>query len=214
MDLSVREVARILKVSETTVRGYIASGRLSAHRRGRQILVSQKDLKTFSGQPSEHTEARGDCPAPAAGDNSSPKGGRQPVLDRMSTLEKRVEHIAALLSENSRLSEELRKRDRELVSKEVEMEKLRLDLEFQKRLHEKEMEDQARIFQERWSLMEKETAEKIAREREHLESRLTQEKNLWSERLAQEKESFTQRLFEAHRQEGFWSRLMKMMTWS
>ncbi len=214
MDLSVREVALILKVSETTVRGYIASGRLPAHRRGRQILVSQKDLKTFSGQTSGHPKAGGDCPVSAAGNNSSPKDGLQPVLDRMSALEKRVEHIAALLADNGRLSEELRQRDRELVSKEVEMEKLRLDLEVQKRVHEKEMEDQARIFQERWSLLEKETAEKIAREREHLESRLTQEKNLWSERLAQEKEGFTQRLFEAHRQEGFWSRLMKMMTWS
>jgi excisionase family DNA binding protein len=213
MDLSVREVALILKVSETTVRGYIASGRLPAHRRGRQILVSQKDLKTFSGQTSGHPKAGGDCRVSAAGNNSSPDG-RQPVLDRMSALEKRVEHIMALLAENGRLSEELRQRERELVSKEVEMEKLRLNLDVQKRLHEKEMQDQARIFHERWSLLEKETAEKIAREREHLESRLTQEKNLWSERLAQEKEGFAQRLFDAHRQEGFWSRLMKMMTWS
>lgn len=213
MDLSVREVARILKVSETTVRGYIASGRLPAQRKGRQTVVSRIDLEAFSSHPLEQDQVEQPPRSPDQG-GSFPVDGLQAVLDRMSVIEERLEHFAKLMSENSQLAEELRDRELELSLQKNEVERLRHQLEVQRRDHEKEIEAQARVFQEKCSLLERETSETIAKEREHLENQLSQEKRRWTERLAQEKENFTQRLLELQRQEGFWARLMKMMTWS
>lgn len=213
MDLSVREVARLLKVSETTVRGYIASGRLPARRKGRQTLVSRIDLEAFSRHPVERPEA-GELHRPPAHRGPFPADGLQDILERMSAIEERLEHFAALMAETGRMAEELRHRERELALHKGQLEELRHQLEIQRRDHEKEMEAQARVFQEKCSLLEKETRETIAKEREHLESQLSQEKQHWTERLSREKEDFRQRLLELQRREGFWSRLMKMMTWS
>lgn len=44
---SVWEVARILGVSTKSVRRWIASGDLVAHRFGRQIRISEPDLDSF-----------------------------------------------------------------------------------------------------------------------------------------------------------------------
>jgi len=62
--------------------------------------------------------------------------------------------------------------------------------------------------------MEKEATARINRESESLEQRLIQEREIWSEKIAQEQERFAQTLAAMHSREGFWSRLMKMITWS
>ena len=47
MYLSIKEAARFLNVSENKVRGYIASGRLSTERKGRQVLIPELQLKAL-----------------------------------------------------------------------------------------------------------------------------------------------------------------------
>lgn len=214
MDLSVKQVARILDVSEATVRNYIASGKLSARKRGRQVVVSKEGLDAFSSQLFDPPR----IPAIIVDDASIPQvplqGVLGPIEDRMKALESQMERLMELTRENQRLSQELRQRDLEIAQKELDIEKLRRDLVCQTRVHEKEMEDHQKRLEEKWILMEKEAAERIAREREHLDDRLVQERDLWSGRLAQEKEHFARKLTDLSRQEGFWSRLLKMMTWS
>ena len=45
--LTVSEVAEVCRVSTRTVRRWIERGELAAHRLGRQIRISDKDLKIF-----------------------------------------------------------------------------------------------------------------------------------------------------------------------
>lgn len=225
MDLSIKEVARILNVSETTVRNHIASGKLPARRKGRQVRVSRSDLSIFASSPSCKSitpEENADDPV---GTQSLRSEDLQAVVDRISGLEEQMRRFHELLTENRLLSKQLKDLEQEIARKDLEIEKLRRDLVYQSRIQKKELEDHQKIIQEKWSVMEKEAAERIAREREHFESRLVQEQGLWSERLAleqsqwaerlaQERENHARKLHEATRQEGFWSRLLKMMTWS
>ena len=45
--LTVSEVAEVCRVSDRTVRRWIERGELPAHRLGRQLRISEKDLKIF-----------------------------------------------------------------------------------------------------------------------------------------------------------------------
>ena len=47
-DLTIREAAVLLKVSEPTVRRWVASGKLPATRRGRALRIQPFDLEGFS----------------------------------------------------------------------------------------------------------------------------------------------------------------------
>jgi excisionase family DNA binding protein len=46
---TVLQVADLLEVSPRTVRRWIADGDLSTHRFGRQVRISETDLRTFIG---------------------------------------------------------------------------------------------------------------------------------------------------------------------
>ena len=45
--LTVSEVAEVCRLSTRTVRRWIERGELPAHRLGRQVRISEKDLKIF-----------------------------------------------------------------------------------------------------------------------------------------------------------------------
>jgi excisionase family DNA binding protein len=47
MNYTVKEVARILRVCDRTVRNFIARGDLPAVRVGRKLLVSSRSVETF-----------------------------------------------------------------------------------------------------------------------------------------------------------------------
>jgi excisionase family DNA binding protein len=213
MVLSIKEAARLLNVSENKVRGYISSGRLSVERKGKQILVSESQIhalidaeKSFENEASQATIDRPSVP--------SREKAFELLLGRMAALEGQIIEKWQIFTENQRLHQLIREQDLELAARKLEIEKLRRDLVYQKRLCEKEIEDHRLAHQEKWALMEKEVSEQMARERERLEQRVIEERSIWSEKLAQEQERFAQRLAVMREQEGFWSRLMKMITWS
>jgi excisionase family DNA binding protein len=213
MYLSIKEAARFLNVSENKVRGYIASGRLSTERKGRQVLIPELQLKAL--RDAEKSPQDGESQADL--DSLSALSGEEAVnllLNRLAALEGQIVEKWKSFAENQQLHGLIRRQDQELAEKKLEIEKLHRDLVYQKRLYEKEIQDQCQAFQEKWDLMEKESRERMAREQERLEARLIEERNAWSAKLAQEQERFAQKLATMRNQEGFWSRLMKMLTWS
>ncbi len=213
MHLSIKEAARILNVSENKVRGYILSGKLLVERKGRQILIPEAQLKALVDAEAHLQEE-----APQSSlDSVSMDSGKEPlevILSRLASLEAQVNEKWQKDAENQRLHELVREQDRQLAEKDLELEKLRRDLVYQKRLSEKEVEDRRLVLEEKWALLEQEASKRVAQERELLEQRLLQERNMCSERLAQQQQRFAQELAAMRNQEGFWSRLMKMITWS
>jgi len=196
-----------LAVSERTVRNHIASGRLPAKRKGRQLFVSEEELQFFM-QKAANAPSENFAGATALPPLSSE--ALEPLLKRLSGLEKRLEQ---LLVENRRILQESSSKDQLLAQKDLEIEKLQRDLVYQKRLLEKELEDQRRFFDEKWSILQKENEERISLERKHSEEKLMLEQHRYSERLAMQKEQHAQMMVEVQNREGFWSRLIKMMTW-
>ena len=213
MHLSIKEAARILKVSENKVRGYILSGKLLVERKGRQILIPESQLKAFAAadKPVEEVVSQENLDGTSV---LSHEDSLEVILSRLASLEAQVSEKWQQDAENKRLHELVREQDRRLAEKDLEIEKLRRDLVYQKRLSEKEDEDHRLALEEKWALLEKEASKSAAQERELLEQRLIQERNMCSERLAQQQERFAQEVAAMRNQEGFWSRLMKMITWS
>lgn len=138
----------------------------------------------------------------------------RPVLDRIVSLERELAERLDLLAENRKLTADVHRLDQDVTRKDAEIEKLKNDLVYQKRLLEKEIEDRMRVLDEKWAMMDKEVSDRVARERDEFEKRLAAERNLWSERLRQEEERYAVELAEMQKKEGFWSRLVKMLTWS
>lgn len=214
MHLSIKEAARFLNVSDNTVRGYIASGRLSVERKGRQILISRAQLTDLLEMEDafEHSPPR-TSPQDSALERTV-REALEAVGNRLAALEAQIVEQRRMIAENQRLQESLREHVRHMADKDLEIEKLRRDLVYQKRLCDKELEDRRMALEEKRALMAREAAEKVAREREILEQRLVQEQRIWSERLAQEQENFARKLTAMRDGEGFWARLMRMITWS
>jgi hypothetical protein len=136
------------------------------------------------------------------------------ILERISALEKELSFRLDLVAENMRITGELRLKDQEIARKDIEIEKLQRDLIYQKRLLEKEIEDRMRVLDEKWALMDREVSERVARERDEFEKRLALERDAWAERLSREQEKYAAGLAELQTKGGFWSRLVKMLTWS
>jgi excisionase family DNA binding protein len=214
MHLSIKQAARFLNESDSKVRGYIASGRLSVERKGRQILIPRAQLADLleTEDGSEDTIAR-ISPEDSASERTL-RETLEAVGNRLAAVEAQIVEGRQTASEIQRLQDLLLEHGRQIADKDLEIEKLRRDLVYQKRLCEKELEDRRLALEEKRALIAKEAAEKVAREREILEQRLVQEQRIWSERLAQEQENFARKLTEMRDGEGFWARLMRMITWS
>ena len=215
MDLSILTVARALDVSENTVRDYIASGKLRAERKGQHLFISESALRAFMDAEEKAAEEEASAAAVEQSEPVAPSREMlQPIMYRLLALQKQFEEKMDLLEENQRLSEELKQKERDLLLKGYEIEKLEHDLIYQKRLQDKELENHQIILEEKWAVLQKEASERIAQERKHIDEMLAMQERRWMEKLAEEKELLTRQMTEAVRREGLWSRLIKMMTWS
>jgi excisionase family DNA binding protein len=214
MHLTLKEAARFLNVSENKVRSYIVSGNLTVERKGRQILIPQAQLKALR-DVEKGPEDEESLPSPDKRSLAPPlKEALEAIGHRLTAVEGQISEKWQLLAEHQRLQELVREHMRLLAEKDREIEKLKRDLVYQKRLCERDLEDHRRAFEEKRVVMEKEASQRVGHERELLQQRLLQEQQIWSERLAQEQERCAQRLGAMRDQEGFWARLMKMITWS
>ncbi len=211
MAISIEQASKILKMSREEIMDLIDSGKLSAEQKGKDLAIDESELGGLLCRPNLETVAS----APGKPRQLSlPEMLIRPVIERIAALEKELSEKMNLLIENRRLTEELRQTFLDAAGKDKEIEKLKADLVYQKRLMEKEIEEHARLLDAKWALMEREVAERIARERSEFERRLQAESALWSERLAREQERFEADIAELRSKQGFWTRLMKMLTWS
>lgn len=226
MPLNIKEAAQLLGVSESRVRGYIATGKLPVERRGRQVQISETELKRFA--ETDKRFGAGDHEA-HPGSERFPPASHADALElidsRLAALEAQLSERWQMVTENQHLQQLLRDYDLKLAEKDLELEKLRRDLVYQKRLADKELEDHRLAFQERLTRVEQEAAERKAqererleqaleRERERMEEALGRERQLCSEKLALEQQRLADMLTAIRNQEGFWARLMRMITWS
>lgn len=138
----------------------------------------------------------------------------RPLAERISSLEREISEKLDLVAENRQLTLELRQKDRDIAIRDTEIEKLKRDLLYQKRLLEKEVEDRTRVLDEKRALMDREVAARIARERDEFDRRLEEERKSWAERLARIQEEDAAREAELLTKQGFWTRFLKMLTWS
>ncbi len=226
MSFNIREAALVLGVSENRLRKAIASGRLAVERKGRQILIHESELKAFAeGDPDLADGDRGMAGGPELALTSPSLAALDDIAARLTALERQLADKLERMDENQRLHERLHHQDRQLATQELELERLRRDLLYQQRLSAKEIEDQRQAFEERRIRMEQEAAAMIARERDQAEAALAQERQrwneklaqqeqTWSEKLAQEQERFARMLTATRNQEGFWAKLVRMITWS
>jgi excisionase family DNA binding protein len=226
MPLNMKEAAQLLGVSESRVRGYIATGKLTGERKGRQVQISETELKRFAEtqkgfETCEHEIHPGSEPVPPA----SHADVLEHIDGRLAALEARLNERWQMVKENQHLQQLLREHDLKLAEKDLEVQKLRRDLVYQKRLADKELEDHRLAFQERLTRVEQEAAERRAqegerleqaleRERERMEEALSRERQLCSEKLALEQQRLADMLTAMRNQEGFLARLMRMITWS
>ncbi len=226
MSLNIREAALVLGVSENRLRKAIASGRLAVERKGRQILIHETELKAFAERdPGLADGDRGIAGGPDLALTAPSLAVLDGIAARLTALERQLADKWERVDENQRLHERLHHQDRQLATQELELERLRRDLLYQQRLAAKEIEDQRQACEERLTRMEQEAAATIARERDQAEAALAQERQrwseklaqqeqAWSEKLAQEQERFARMLTATRNQEGFWARLVRMITWS
>ncbi len=212
MGLTLKQASKTLGMTEDEVMELVSAGRLKADSTGNRLKFDESEIEALA--PAEQAPAPDARPAGKPRQMSMPEALVRPVLDRMAALEAQVAEKLDLLAENRRLTEEIRHADRELASKDTEIEKLKRDLVYQKKLLEKEIEDRMRVLDEKWALMDREVSERIAREREEFEARLARERSTWSDRLAAEQEKFEADLARMRSKEGFWTRLLRMLTWS
>ena len=215
MHLNIKEAARRLGVSENKVRAYIASGILSVERKGRQILIPEAQLGALTaGEKGLDDDPPKANPDSERANAASCKEALDLMSARLAALESQLVDKWQIVVENQRLHQLLRDQDRRLAEKDLEIEKLRRDLVYQQRLCDKELEDHHLASQERQRLVERAASESAAQESQRLEQALVQERQIWSQKLAQEQERFAQMLASMRNQEGFWARLMRMITWS
>lgn len=215
MPLSVKEAARLLGVSENKVRDYIACGVLSVERKGRQILIPEAQLETLTAGDEAlsegQTKANPDLERVAA---ASTEQALALISNRLAALENQLADRWQTVEENQRLHELLRQQDRRLAEKDLEIEKLRRDLIYQKRICDKELEEQHAASEEQQRLMEKAASEGLVQESRRRDEAVARERQLWAQKLAQEQERFARMLASERNQEGFWARLARMITWS
>jgi hypothetical protein len=136
------------------------------------------------------------------------------LIDRLGTLEVRLADRMELEHKYREILEELRGTEQQLVQRVLEVERLRNELVQQKRVWEKELEGQRRLLEENVALIKQESVEKLIMAQQYYDKQLQLHQESHNERSGREKDRFRQKLVDYQRQESFWSRLMRMITWS
>jgi hypothetical protein len=138
----------------------------------------------------------------------------QDLLDRLGSLEEQLVKRLDLGHEHQELHKALRAAEQELAVRTAEVERLKKELLVQKRAWERELESQQRLQQEKEALLRQETADKLALAQKFYDGQLRLEKERYLERSGRERERVERHLDDLHRDEGFWARVMRLLTWS
>jgi excisionase family DNA binding protein len=213
MPLTIKEAAKRFGISEPAIKNHIVSGQLTVERKGRQVLLDEGELTALVQREHEIDENACHPVAPAWLESFRAQTFGF-LADQIEILAKSMLELKLSQKENQSLHEAVVQHQQEISKKELEIAKLQRDLLSQQRIHEKEIQEHKVRFEEKWALMQQHTADQLARGREVHERMLEEERRSWSDRLVQEQERFAHKLAEIRSQEGFWARLMRMITWS
>jgi hypothetical protein len=140
MALTVPEVARILRVGENVVQSYIASGRLAFEIEGTRVVIAEAVLDSFIARSSKPEGTRG-IMASESRKPSSAETSLESVAGQLKILQHSLDEKWDLLARNQELHLEILNLREEIARKELEIQKLRLDLSHHQTLREKEMEE-------------------------------------------------------------------------
>jgi hypothetical protein len=138
----------------------------------------------------------------------------QDLLERLIGLEQQLLQRLDLSRENQELRSALRTAEQDLTAKILEVERLKNDLIVQKHVWEKEVERVRQSAAEREPLLRQETTEKLALAQQFFDRQLRAEKERYLERSYREKDKLDRRLDDYHRDESWWSRFLRLLTWS
>jgi regulator of replication initiation timing len=211
MGVSLNQVSKILNMSRAEVMDLVTAGKLKAERKGKGLTVDEPDLWAFLSRFKPETEA---ALSGRPRQVSLPEMMAGPMAERISVLEKTLAEKADLLAENKRLELELHKARIDIADRDAEIEKLKGETTARKAFLEKEAEDRLQELNEERARMEREVSERAARERKELGTVLQAERLLWSERLENERSRFEAELDQLQTKGGFWTRFIRMLTWS
>jgi len=211
MSVSLKQASKILNMTRNEVMDLVTAGKLKAERKRMRLSVDESDLGVLlSQQRPESAAAVSNRPRQV----SLPDMLTGPLIERISDLERQFAETLDLLAENRRLTQQLHQAQLDIAGRDTEMEKLRGDMVYQKKLLEKEVEDRARLLDEKSEFMDREASERVSRERDQFETILQAERTLWSERVAHEQHVFEAEIAKLQAKQGLFTRLMKMLTWS
>jgi len=211
MGVSLKQASKILNMTRNEVMDLLTSGELKAERKRKGLIIEESDLGLFLSRTKPQIET---------GQSSRPRQVSLPqmlagqLMEHISAMKTELSEKLDLLAENRQLAQELSRVRLDIASRDAEIEKLKTDTFQQKKLMEKENEDRMRVLAEERMLMEKQVSERVSRERDAFEKTLQAERTLWSERLEHEQLLFQSELNQLKTKQGFWTRLMKMLTWS
>jgi len=208
MGVNLKQVAKILNISRNEVMDLVAAGKLKAERKDKGLTVDEQDLWTFLSRFNPETGA---AVSTRPRQVAFPEMMGGPLAERISVLEKALSEKVDILAENKRLELELHKAHLDLADRDLEIEKLKEAATGQKAPTEDK--DRLKALSEEWARMERELTERISQERDEFETVLQAERNLWAERLANERSRFGSELEELRKKEGFWARIVRMITW-
>ncbi len=138
----------------------------------------------------------------------------QDLLERLTGLEQQLLQRLDLSQENEQLRSALRTAEQELAAKILEVERLKNELLLQKRVWEKEVERVQQSAVERESMLRQGAVEKLALAQQFFDRQVQVEKERYLERSLREREKLDHRLDAYHQDESWWSRLMRLLTWS
>jgi chromosome segregation ATPase len=211
MGVSIKQVSKILNMTRNEVMDLVAAGKLRAEREAKGLTVDESDLWEFLSHFNPETKA---AVASRPRQVSLPEMLAGPLTERISALEKELSEKLDLLAENRKLEQELQQSRLDIASRDAEIDRLKDDLAGREGPLEKQAEDRPRALDEERASMEREFSERISRERDEFEEVLQAERTSWSERLAAERCKLESELEQLKTKEGFWTRLIRMLTWS
>lgn len=207
MGVSLKQVGTILNMTRKEVMDLVAAGRLKVEQKNNRQTVDEADLAILLSDFKPDSE--GATPGRPR-QLSLPEMLAGPLTERIGGIEKVLSERLDLLAENKRLDQDLTRARADLAAREAELQKLKVE----KAVLEKEAMERQRSLDERREFMEKEFSDRSSREREEFEGRLQTEKKAWAERFAEERRKYASELQHLKSNQGFWNKLVKMLTWS
>jgi hypothetical protein len=212
MGLTISEAARLIDVKENVVRGYISTGKLAFDIQDGRIVIPRSAVEALLHP--ERQSVASESPGSSQAGRSPHEEALRSVLKELFVIEDQLDSRWDLFSENQKLHQLLRDKDGVLAERNAEIERLKREAMHQRRHATKEVEDRERAIEERLRGAEEEAARRVAREQELCNEKVALVDEHWARRVAEERERSTRGIAEAGKQEGFWARLVKMMTWS